>query len=146
MNIEVFNPKRGEKYSPNLYKWLRKRMRQLDTEYNVFTGEDGRLYVGYVCDGSFCGCLLNRVLCRGAKSESGCYGAARHFTLVPDFWERYAAVGRCAIDSTHRVVNYLDVERFIVDGDTRECRWCGHKQVKKTRQVVTVETYWDDAQ
>ena len=130
--LPLINPKLHPKYSPNLYKWIRKNWFTLVTEYDqpiVVTNQPDR-YIGmFFEDGWMSGVQLNRVLVNGAKE--------RRWALHPDhqsvksgvdapFWERYIQDGRCAIDPEHQVGFVGDDTRWKYDGKVRECQWCGH--------------------
>jgi hypothetical protein len=141
-DLSAINPANGDKYSPNLYKWLRKRIKSRDEDIRVYALKDellgDRLFIGSFYDGEFHGTQLGEVLRRGTKAEICCYVGRLKFMEVPDFWQRYLAIGRCAIDTKHTGWFMGDESRFIENGDTRTCQWCGAAQYRK-RWTETVE-------
>jgi hypothetical protein len=60
-------------------------------------------------------------------------------TEVEDFWDRYSEVGRCAIDTTHWMFFIGDAGRWLEDGETRTCQWCGKHTQRRHTIVETVE-------
>jgi hypothetical protein len=48
------------------------------------------------------------------------------FSVERGFWERYAAIGRCAIDVGHVMTFRGDHGRWVTNGSGgRICSWCG---------------------
>lgn len=129
-------------------------------EVHSHTNEDGTfLYVGWVFDGegsawasrssvsassgricwaegctpspSLIGSRLWSVVCDGRRAKIWSY--AFKTEPVPDFWDRYLVIGKCAIDTAH---SFYD-ERWEQKGEKRRvCKWCGHAQVRETYTVV----------
>ena len=60
--LDAIHPKNGDKYSPNLQKFLTKHMGR---EMMVYEAEDHTLYIGEFEDEWFHGCRLLTVLCSG---------------------------------------------------------------------------------
>jgi hypothetical protein len=90
---------------------------------------------------------LMNVLCYGTKAESFCYVGMRGLVEVADFWPRYVAEGRCAIDPEHKRHFVGDDTRWTQDGDTRACLWCGKARQVLVRWTETVERQqWRDLQ
>ena len=146
--IQAFSPENGDKYSPNLFQWLRKNAGGV-FDIQVVTRLDRpathhplrRLYVGFFYDGDFNGVALMRVLAEGRLAQSLCHTASV-FEPLPDFWERYKAVGRCAIDVAHDM-DFLNAEsRFQTCGDARTCNWCGAKQHLEREEITRVRETW----
>jgi hypothetical protein len=148
MGTKDIAPAKGGKYSPNLYKWLTQRDKKHRAETSkVFSAPDGGLWIGMLDDDIFLiGCRLMTVLCSGTKAKSMAYPLKQIGPLeeVPDFWARYLEVGRCAIDQEHTMFFVGDETRWLVDGEKRECMWCGKaKQRRETYQVP--RTRWIEA-
>jgi hypothetical protein len=148
-----FDPSRiaslqGDKYSPNLRKFMRSR-RQRAYRTNLYRDtESNWLYIGQLFDdGWFHGAQLNRVLCVGSKAETWAYSPVQlSLTLIDDFWERYERIGRCAIDVAHDRYFIGDGSRWLTDGDTRSCLWCGAHTQRLRRWVQKVERErWEPA-
>lgn len=131
MNKELlikFGPKRGDKYSPNLYRWLIKHLRHV-SHIEVYAAKDGELWIGTGPDGAwFHGVRMLSVLCNGGRAESMAYQLRQvgPMKLVDDFWDRYLRDGRCAIDRDHGMFFIGDEARWKVKGNRRECLWCGN--------------------
>lgn len=144
------------KFSPNLYAWLSDRRRpRRRTHSRVYRGADGVLWIGEIDqpDGGhawFTGARLLGVLCNGSAEESFAHaGLASQLTEVVDFWQRYVADGRCAIDTTHTSYFVGDDARWSVNarGTRRTCLWCGKasQRLKRWTERVRRETWMDDA-
>lgn len=100
---------------------------------------------GHPGDTDFSGVRLRDVLCNGGKAGRWCYGGfAPDMELLEGFWERYRLVGRCAIDPEHHEGFMGD--RYAVEGDSRSCLWCGHKQNKVVTQRVVYDESWVSAE
>lgn len=131
LDVQAVHPKNGAKYSPNLHKWLTaKSAGHRARTSRVYSSTNRGLLIGRLDDGYLIGTRLNDVLCNGAKAGSWAIGA-RGLVEVADFWPRYLAEGRCAIDPEHAVCFVGDDTRWTQEGDTRACLWCG-----KARQVL----------
>ena len=87
---------------------------------------------------------LMRVLCNGGRVESMAYPLKQIGPLeeLPDFWERYTADGRCAIDPVHKMHFIGGDSRWRVTGDERECLWCGKFHQRRERYMRTTEHEW----
>jgi hypothetical protein len=132
LDVRAVDPRNGAKYSPNLHRWLTMRSKKHHAwTSRVYRNESGMLWIGMMDLGDLIGARLMNVLCYGTKAESFCYVGMRGLVEVADFWPRYVADGRCAIDTAHREYFIGDDTRWTQDGDTRACLWCG-----KTRQVL----------
>lgn len=143
LDLSAIDPRNGSKYSPNLLKWLRKRRWWKGEDARVYRADDNRLYIGvFDREGFFSGSNLQAVLCRGRQCESGCYGRI-DIKEVVDFWERYVAIGRCAIDTDHRQHFVGDETRWLVEGNRRSCQWCGNcVQELREREEIVVRREW----
>lgn len=143
LDVKAIHPSNGAKYSPNLHKWLTQRERKHRAwTSSVFRDRDGVLWIGMLDEGAFLiGCRLMQVLCNGAKAESMAYPLKQLGTLeeVPDFWTRYAADGRCAIDTGHQMYFVGDDTRWHVVGDERKCLWCEKAHQRRERYTRTTE-------
>lgn len=147
LDLKAINPKNGDKFSPILFAWISSRSNPYRRNYLVYRDPDGVLWIGDVDGDWFTGCKLIGVLCNGTGEPSGAYaGLGARVEVIPDFWDRYEAIGRCAIDKTHELYFVGDETRWSVTGDSRSCLWCGNctqtritttKQVKETAWVNT---------
>ena len=140
LDARAVAPRNGAKYSPNLYKWLTMRNKKHHAwTSRVYRDGSGTLWIGMLDLGDLIGARLMNVLCCGAKAESFCYVGMRGLVEVADFWPRYTAVGRCAIDPAHKMHFVGDDTRWRTNGEHRECLWCGAHAQKLRRWVEPVE-------
>lgn len=140
LDTKSIHPKRGAKYSPNLHKWLTYRTKNHRTwTSRVYRDIDGVLWIGKLDLGHLIGARLIGVLCNGRKEESYCFVNLKGLVEVEDFWSRYVADGRCAIDTEHAQYFIGDDTRWTVDGDSRACLWCGKANQVLARWTKTVE-------
>lgn len=162
MRLKDIQPGKSAAFSPNLYRWMRARGHAYkdggvaDTVYQVREGTKlaeqygaGTLFIGhpysqYDGDTDFSGARLIGVLCNGSEEISYCHaGAAPDLDEVPGFWDSYLKIGRCAIDPEHNE-HFLGNNRYRVEGDERECLWCGARHQIETLTVMVplpVTTY-----
>jgi hypothetical protein len=141
LDLRAIDPRNGEKYSLNLYQWLTKRDDKMRAwASRVYRDANGSLFVGWPSEshpGEFIGARMGDILCYGRRSECFCF-LSLVLEEIPNFWERYTAIGRCAIDDAH-TMSFLGAEnRWKQTGDTRECQWCGAQQHLE-RWTETVE-------
>lgn len=141
LDLRAIDPRNGEKYSLNLYQWLSKRDdKKRAWASRVYRDDDGELFVGWASEdqpGDFIGARMGNILGLGGAAKVW-YWQSINLEEIPDFWQRYTAVGRCAIDEAHTMSFIGDENRWKQNGDTRVCQWCGHKQVLE-RWTETVE-------
>jgi hypothetical protein len=146
--LDAIRPTNGTKFSPNLFRWAYKHQHRDLRVYMRSGKREGlpdMLYIGDFYDGDFIGMHLIRVLCQGIALQELCYLSGT-FTEVPDFWERYVKIGRCAIDTNHQM-RWMpfdcNVQRYEIEGDKRVCQWCGAVQIRRKRsEVKTVN--WEE--
>ncbi len=132
----------GAKYSPNLAKWLKRNRRWMNNLPLVYRWQDGGLYIGHRDDdGWFSGARIIGVLCGGKSGTVYAYPPewGQHLVEQADFWDRYAAVGRCAIDPEHKRSFIGEDTRWLVNGESRQCLWCGQGHQTLHRWSETVE-------
>lgn len=142
LDLSLIKPERGDKYSPNLYRWLTcEQNKGLERVVHIYRDTDGILWIGMQDGRELMGSKLMGVLCNGAKEKIAAW-LVIDAVLIQDFWPRYVADGRCAIDKDH-LRDFLHAEsRWQTAGDTRSCQWCGkHSQALKrwTEQVQREE-------
>lgn len=152
--VKLINPKLNTSYSPNLHNYVKRFAKEIGDwkfpdVYQDCTQDGsfaGLLYIGYMDmeDGTngFVGARLNRVLGCGASVYSRERGwfmglGPSNMKLVSDFWDRYIAIGRCAIDVEHRQWFIGDKDRYTMDGDLRTCTWCGVQHKRR----IEIKTY-----
>jgi hypothetical protein len=147
-DLKAINPANGPKFSPNLHKFLSSRRHQASLRLQrVYVDAEKRLWLGYIHDGLLTGARLMRVLTDGAKTETASFIGLGELVEVPEFWQKYQAFGRCAIDPEHRMPFTNDDTRWSIQGDRRSCLWCGqHHQRQQQRIVEEVRTEWVPAE
>lgn len=139
-SLNAIAPARGAKYSVNLHAFLTtKRMAPRAHLQRVYRDAEGTLWLGYKDESFIFGARLMHVLCKGARTETFAHPRHGKSVEVADFWPRYAAVGRCAIDTDHSMHFIGDEHRWHVDGETRSCLWCGKAVQRLERWVEPVE-------
>lgn len=148
LDVRAVDPRNGAKYSPNLHRWLTMRNKKHHAwTSRVYRDEAGTLWIGMLDLGDLIGARLLNVLCYGTKAESCCWVNLRGLVEVADFWPRYVAEGRCAIDPEHARHFVGDDTRWTQEGNTRACLWCGKAQQVLVRWTETVERQqWRDLQ
>jgi hypothetical protein len=142
LNLKNINPKNGDKYSPNLFKFLTSNRRKVAATYGrVYRDKQGVLWLGFRDEEDwFMGARLMAVLCNGRKEETFAHPPAmgRALVEVRGFWGRYVRDGRCAIDKAHDMDFMGDKRRWSIKGNFRSCQWCGRIRQKKERFVKRV--------
>jgi hypothetical protein len=158
LRLRQLQPKLSAAFSPNLYRWMRASAHfysdggVAEAVYRVKLGSldasylgAGTLMIGYPMDSysgdkDFSGVRLIGVLCNGSGERRACYA-----NLVPDlepvegFWERYLAIGRCAIDPDHQE-HFIGGERFQEGEILRTCLWCGATQ-RKAVEAIQIKSW-----
>lgn len=132
LDLKRITPSCGQKYSPNLYRWLTDPKAQSRSwSSRVYRDKDGTLWVGILDGRELIGSKLIGVLCSGVREGSAAWQGI-DAEEIHGFWERYMTDGRCAIDTAHNMYFINDEGRWKVDGDARSCQWCGkHNQTLK---------------
>lgn len=152
--LDEIHPRNGDKYSPNLHSWLAWLASQSHgfTDLpQVLTDQDRALWIGFTDESHgdapwLHGTRLSDVLCNGKKARLMAYQVGINFQrLTPrlDFWREYKADGRCAIDRAHQQAFVGNEGRWIQQGDTRSCAWCGKasQTLRRWTEVVQHE-HW----
>lgn len=143
------DPKRADKYSPNLYKFLKRTTERRMLERAEVWEMDGVQYIGFM-DGSdwFIGVRLFRVLCEGNRSSvrsmAHTLKCIEKMERVEGFWPEYVRIGRCAIDPKHSHVFTSKEPRYdYPKKDRRVCRWCGAEHRLKTWTEKVKREAWE---
>lgn len=140
LDVELIAPKHGAKYSPNLYRWLKKKSSNHRAwTSRLFRDSDGELWIGIydAPNRELMGARLMAVLCHGSQQETAAWQKIEAVEIV-GFWDRYVQDGRCAIDEAHEMNFKADDNRWSVQGDKRSCLWCGKAQQVMKRWTETV--------
>lgn len=140
LDVKLVSPRKGAKYSPNLYRWLTSPSNKHRTQTSrIYRDTTGDLWIGMIDNGDLIGTRLMAVLCNGAKATTFCFVGLKNLQEVADFWPRYVQNGRCAIDPEHTMYFIGDDTRWTVTGDTRNCLWCGGATQHLHRWTDTVQ-------
>ena len=131
VNLADINPKGGDKYSPNFWKYL-KRNGIPAAIGRVYRDKAGVLWFGYEDAPFMCVTRLMEILCQGVKAQSGAYSNLGNLAEVKDFCPRYLYVGRCAVDPDHQI-HFREGKRFLAQ--TGECLWCGKQHEDNSSSV-----------
>lgn len=150
--IKPRNIKVSDKYSSNLYLYVRQRKRITMLRHKP-TGDYYFTYSNWRDDEwkHICGARLANVL-TGRKTDcSDPYMAVYLGVFYADceevtdqFWRDYIRSGRCAFDRNHDRWWLGDENRFTDVGTMKRCNWCGQWFTKHVEKVVKIErrTVW----
>ena len=145
VNLKDIDPKKSDKFSVGLNRFMRKHKHQALNVYTVKSRSHirPRLFIGHTRDepGWFYGVDFFAAIHHGGRAEVFAFppGLGMKFEPIPDFWERYIKVGRCAFDPDHKSYG----ERWESAGDTRTCRWCGVVQRRVTWTETVERERWE---
>lgn len=140
LDLSAIDPRNGAKYSPNLYGFLSSRKNRIIAKCaRVYADTEGVLWVGYQDDDYLIGARLMHVLCEGSRARVFAYAHIGALSELEDFWMRYVADGRCAIDPDHKTYFIGDETRWSGGGTERCCIWCGKARQRLERWVERVE-------
>ena len=137
--------------SPNLDRYRRDRRHVNFLNVYVKQGDDWRtskdvVYLGEVYDGFLMGTQLNRILVGDMQLWSYMESHINPNELVDvtaEFWALYDEIGRCAFDANHKQHFQSSDDRYTENGDERTCNWCGVRQIKKSRERVITDEWWE---
>ena len=161
--IKPDTPKISDKYSYNLWRWVKNFKKDYQQEPAVYavvpkgqTFSVDELKKGYWStylgkknyDGSLSASELNHVLGIDQRIWAiipGVHFEAEELVEITDlFWTTYQAIGRCLFHS-HDVTDLVGESEHYSYDDTqtkRTCNWCGHAQELKVVEVVKIEKHW----
>jgi hypothetical protein len=141
--LSTVQTKHGEKYSPNLYQFLRHN-KLIRLYGHVWKDKENTLWIGLKDDGFFIGARLIAALCHGGKTPTASHAGIGPLTEVKNFWNEYLQIGRCAIDRNHQMPFIGSENRFRTsdDPDIRTCKWCGITQQRKIHARTVIEEKW----
>lgn len=140
LDLAAINPRNGPQFSPNLYRFLKRRGQAWADACRVYRDADNILWIGSLDDGWLHGARLMGVLCYGPGEQVWAHlpGSLGGLQEVPQFWTDYMRIGRCAIDPEHKRSFIGDETRWAVHGDERSCLWCGNAHQKLETWVEEV--------
>lgn len=148
--IKPRNARVSDKYSANLYRFIRER--RLVTV--LFHKPSGQRYL--TCSNwreddwpHVTGARIWHVLIATRRPEDctavyvgHLYADCEDITEV--FWREYIRKGRCALDPEHERYFQGDEDRFSMIASARRCNWCGlwfRKEVEKVVEIKRI-THW----
>ena len=65
----------------------------------------------------------------------------KHFEEIHDFFERYLSIGICAYAEHNEWYSFNNDKRYVVIGNTRKCKYCGHWQHREFYSVKKIKKY-----
>lgn len=168
--VKPKNVKRDDKYSKNLYKFLKNHNANCKVYFNKKNWDKKDITINWddvqttqviiggniqedIWEGKNTGMVIGKglssILNGNKLKEEGAYCLFGRFypnrdfiDITDEFWKRYIRIGRCLFTSHD---SYWDNEdRFIYVGNTRKCKWCGkwqHKEIVKKVEIKR-ETVW----
>ncbi len=144
MKASDINPKKNPAFSKRLYNWCKREGGELYIFRHVDSGFPfyGSLYIGKLnrCHPDyFTGSRIANI-CRGERVSFSYIGLGPRLEPRPDLEDAYLRIGRCAFDPDY-TVPFIDERWDYPHGVFRTCKWCGLKQVMKTKTVQT--TSWE---
>lgn len=146
----------SDKYSWNLYKWLKKtKCKKLTVWFNTKSAWDGsklefdknnikigQIWIGFVDKGWLHGSSLNSILNGNFQEWANPWMAKSHIDITEWFWKEYIKDGRCIWDRNHDGWLAYDKNRFTyVNKNSRKCNWCGEWQHRKIEKETIIKRH-----
>lgn len=126
------------KYSDRLRLWLSGRFDVLPLMKAWRHEPSERIFLGFdkfQGERLFGQWLLHILTSDAGAADLHNHGQGGDFREDHDFFRAYAAIGWCAIDTTHSGALLSRTDREArwqaIDTLTRECRWCAHRQHRR---------------
>ncbi len=145
VDLSVIDPKNGKKYSPNIFRFLKKISKRYGLqEIGVYIDNQKTKWIGILRDdGWFSGCRLTAVLCYGAKEQIYAHPNITGLREINDFWNEYERIGRCAIDPEHQMFFIDDNSRWLINGNERKCIWCDScmQSLTKVKKMIAINKW-----
>jgi hypothetical protein len=166
MNLDInkFKPKDikiSDKYSSNLYKFLKKYNKQGYNKvyFNPVDNYDGHLieldmeslpfaniYMGNMIEGDVIGNSLARIVTGQTLYKLSCNINVKDewIDITKEFWKRYEAIGRCLFIGHNSWYQDDYNTRFTyADEITRVCNWCGKTERKRIKEIIKHKEIWE---
>ncbi len=154
LDLSAIAPREDGKYSPFLWKWLKKHQRhqvfhllkdRIDGS-PVQLGPMGwkrvrNIWIGDVDSWFIGGNSLGAIITGQARGHGWAlpWHNIGYCEITEEFWAAYIARGRCAWDPDHFLHMIGDERRFTTIGGTRRCEWCGQWQEARVRKTVRIK-------
>lgn len=166
--IKPQNLRKSDKYSKNIYKYLKDNPRLMrvwcdespfdDTDplyegcvrkpFDVNNMDLRNLYFGLPEPGTVCilGKSINSLIHggRGSQETFSYIGpkCTKYVEVTKEFYEKYIEIGRCIYG--HRLHLQDDEDRFTyLDDKHRKCNWCGHEEHLVTKTYTHTYDVWE---
>lgn len=133
--LKKISPKNGEKYSLNLYRFLKRNPQY----HHAYRDREGVLYIGYMDEGFFHGHRIGIIL--SGRKQTYCYTDTSGWRELKNFWVRYLRIGRCAID--HKHLYDFDGRYKLIGKTVRQCLWCGAKMKLRRWTEKVKRSKWE---
>jgi hypothetical protein len=133
--LKKINPKNGEKYSLNLFRFLKRNPQY----HHAYRDREGVLYLGYLLEGLFHGQRIGQIL--SGSRHNYCYVGPIRWRELKGFWPKYLRIGRCLLDPKH---THDHKDRYQPVGKTgRQCQWCGAKMKLRRWTEKVKRSRWE---
>lgn len=163
MNYKDCKPKDekvSDKYSSNLYKFLKKYKDTYSKVYfypiNNWDGSEVKfdinnlateqVYIGKVVDDDIIGKSLMNIITGQKIYAVSCYYNAKNdwIDITEEFWTRYKDIGRCLFIRHNGWYQDDYNTRFeYLDDSTRKCNWCSKIQHKRIEEKILHKEIWE---
>ena len=149
--LDSIDPKKsGSKYSANIRRYLARykncelpSVYAVKSELNEIVGTRSFIVGDYDKEtGWLHGKRIMKIM--GNHRTQGYAFTPNCFKVVeelPNFWGTYQNIGRCAIDTEHRIDMVGDEDRFVFYGDSKKCVWCNCFEFKKEIRTREYEVW-----
>lgn len=164
LDINKFRPKDikiSDKYSSNLYKFLKKYNKQGYNKvyFDPVDNYDGHLieldmnflplaniYIGNMIEEDVIGNSLSKIVTGQSIYKLICRinDKAEYIDITDEFWKRYEEIGRCLfIDHNGWYQDDNNTRFTYTDGITRVCNWCGKRESKRIEEIIKHKEIWE---
>jgi hypothetical protein len=164
LDINKFKPndiKISDKYSSNLYKFLKKYNKQGYNRvyFNPIDNYDGHIieldmnflpyaniFIGNMIEDDLTGNSLARILVGQPLYKLSCRINVKdtYIDITVEFWKRYEEIGRCLFIGHNSWYQDDNNTRFTyTDDDTRVCHWCGKTENRRFEEIIKYKEIWD---
>lgn len=158
--IKPTNEKISDKYSSNLYKFIKKyKNKYTKVFFHPISNWDGsevkldmnnldgsQVYIGEISDEDMTGKSLMNILTGQKIYTVHCYYNIKNdlINITDEFWDKYVDVGRCLFIGHNGWYQDDCNTRFTyLDDKTRKCNWCEKIQHKRIEEMVRKKEIWE---
>ena len=154
-SIKPKNLKISDKYSANLYKYLKKNpnariymskrclIKDIPIEYGEGSLNTYNTFVGQIYDDFLSGNKLMEILQKNTNNHWAFMLSQLDLEdITEQFFCDYKSIGRCLWDKNHhRSMRYDDNRFTYINEDSRICNWCGQSHTKRIETETSVKEY-----